>query len=87
MFLGLGKGLKIGVLEELAWVKGKLPPFSLLMCPDLIKIPDLSCMDNFLVLGQSIGVQYVFLNGTNVLRCTEGLFFNSQKNSNFASRV
>ena len=87
MSLGLGEGLKIGVLEEFAWVEGKLPPFSLLMCPDLIEMPDLSCMDNFLVLGQSISFQYVFLNGTVVPRCTVREFFNFQKFSKFASRT
>ena len=79
MSLGLDEGLKIGVIEELAWVEGKLPPFLLLMCPHLIDIQDLSCMDNFLVLGQNMGAQYVFLNGIDVLRCIEGLFFNSKK--------
>ena len=39
-FLDSEERLKIGVLEELAWVEGKLPPFSLLMCPNLIDIPD-----------------------------------------------
>ena len=53
-------------------MEGKLPPFSLLMCPDLIETPDLKCMDSFLFLAQSIGFQYVFLNGTEVLGCTEG---------------
>ena len=36
-------------------------------------------MDSFRFLAQSIGFQYVFLNGTEVLRCTEGQFSNSQK--------
>ena len=77
MSLGLGEELNIGVLEELTWVEDKLSPFSLLMCPHLIEISDLSYMDSFLVLGQNICVQYVFLNGTDVLRYTKGLFFNS----------
>ena len=87
MSLGLGEGLKIGVLEELAQVESKLPPFSLLMCLDLIKIPDLICTNSFLVLDQNIGVQYVFLNGIAVLRCKEGEIFNFKKISNFASQI
>ena len=67
-------------------MEGKLSPFSLLMCPDFIEMPDLKCMDSFLVFDLSIGFQYVFLNGTEVLRCTEGLVSNSQKFSKSASR-
>ena len=83
----LGEGLKTGVLDELACVEGKLPPFSLLMCPDLIEIPDLKCMDSFLCIAQNIGFQYVFLNGTEVLRCTKSQFSNSQKFSKSASQT
>ena len=65
-------------------MEGKLPPFALLMCPDLIEMPDLKCMDGFLVFDLSIGFQYVFLNGNVVPSCTEGQFFNSQKFSKSA---
>ena len=56
-FLGSKEVLKSGVLEEFAWVEGKLPPFSLLKYPDLIEIPNLKCMDSFLVFGQNIDFQ------------------------------
>ena len=68
-------------------MEGKLAPFSLLICPDLIEMSDLNCMDSFLALGPNIGIQYVFLNGTDVLRCTKDLFFNSHVSSNFASQT
>ena len=81
------EGLKCEFLVELAYVEGKLPSFSLLMCPDLIETPDLKCMDKFLFFAQSIGFQYVFLNGTEVLRCTESQFSNSQKFSKSSLRT
>ena len=47
-FVEMCEGLKYEVLVELACVEGKISPFSLLTYPNLIEIPNQSCMSNLL---------------------------------------